>query len=542
MKDGKKDYLAEAFDEISDIHIMEAASYRKKQKIVSVKRWLALAACFAVLACAAFGWNRFYNGKRSEDDFILQESDSKDDADRDKELTAGQENEEDKETEGVQDRTDVIAGEEKEDIQGDSAEKPENTEAFLGIVYPEYVSYSEDDWEDWKRLLEDNCISEEFSKALERFAMVSGSSVLSGTKENVNYSPLSLYYALALVGCGAEGETADEILDILGMSDQAELSEQCRKLYQYFYYSELRNQAYDAGSEEAYQDVIQLGNSLWISKKLEVKETYRNMVLERFFAQSYQVDFQSADAGSLMSKWISEHTKGVLEPELSLDSETLLSIINTLYFYGSWTEKFSQALTETDRFTLADGSQTEWDFMNSDDTAGRFQKGEGFTVSYLDTSNNCRMVFLLPDEGYTVEEFTRSPELLQQALDFDSREWQSGQVIWKIPKFAFGSSFALADTLKNLGVERMFREDGEFSLISEQPLKITQVIQETHIGIDEQGVEGAAYTGIDLAVGMLVDESQKAEMILNRPFLYGIQENDSGAWLFLGVCQNPAAE
>jgi hypothetical protein len=39
--------------------------------------------------------------------------------------------------------------------------------------------------------------------------------------------------------------------------------------------------------------------------------------------------------------------------------------------------------------------------MNRTEMMGAFRKGEGCTLSWLGTNNNCRMVFLLPDEGWT---------------------------------------------------------------------------------------------------------------------------------------------
>ncbi len=62
------------------------------------------------------------------------------------------------------------------------------------------------------------------------------------------------------------------------------------------------------------------------------------------------------------------------------------------------------------------------------------------------------------------------------------------------------------------------------------------------MGIDEKGVEGAAYTMIVLEeAGIFMSEEKlEADMILDRPFIYGIQDNKTGTWLFLGVCRNPA--
>lgn len=40
--------------------------------------------------------------------------------------------------------------------------------------------------------------------------------------------------------------------------------------------------------------------------------------------------------------------------------------------------------------------------------------------------------------------------------------------------------------------------------------------------------------------GIFIPEGNwEADMILNRPFIYGIQDNQTGTWLFLGVCRNP---
>lgn len=101
---------------------------------------------------------------------------------------------------------------------------------------PKAVNYKADDYEKWNELLEENRISDSFEEALGQFAFQSGSKVLSAEGGNVNYSPLSLYYALAIAGCGAEGETAAQIMESLGGVGQSQLADQCRKLFQWITY------------------------------------------------------------------------------------------------------------------------------------------------------------------------------------------------------------------------------------------------------------------------------------------------------------------
>lgn len=434
--------------------------------------------------------------------------------------------------------------EKKEPIQ--TSEHNTNTVQHAGqnmeAAMPKPVDFSVDDYENWNKLRDENEISEEFREALKQFAFRSGSQILKQEQGNANYSPLSLYYALTLAGCGANGETAAEIQNCLGIQSQEELASQCGKMYQRFYYDQQRmKKEYEEYGEGEYKSTIQLANSLWIAPQLNVKKEYQQLAAQQFFASSYFADFTKEETGKQMGEWIAKQTKGVLSPVIQTDPQTMMSILNTLYFYGSWQQPFQESLTQEDEFTLEDGSKVSCPYLNRTDGQGSFQRGEGYTLSCLNTNNWCKMVFLLPDEGKKVSEFFNTPEDLERALDMDSQNWISGKVTWKIPKFSFGSSIKkLPDSLKVMGMERMFTDNAEFNGISDQPLWVSQVIQETHIAIDEQGVEGAAYTMMAMAGSAMQMPELEAEMILDRPFLFGIQDSSSGAWLFLGVCRNPA--
>ena len=148
------------------------------------------------------------------------------------------------------------------------------------------------------------------------------------------------------------------------------------------------------------------------------------------------------------------------------------------------------------------------------------------------------MVFVLPDEGTSVEELLASPERLEEALDAGTG---GRPVNWAVPKFSFGSSIDGNELLMKLGVERMFTEEAQFPGISDRSLQVSKVLQETHIGLDEKGVEGAAYTVVMMMeTAAALDPAEPVEMRLDRPFLYGIRSQEGG-WLFLGVVRAPFA-
>ena len=404
---------------------------------------------------------------------------------------------------------------------------------------------SAEDFESWNALLNENEITPDFQEALREFAFDSGSAVLSGQEENAVFSPLSLYYALAVLGTGAAGETGEELLKALGAEDAEELAEECGKLYRGYVYSEewekVMGEEYEGESPDS---TIRLANSLWISQDLNLKQEYLDTCAEDFFASSYYVDFTDPKTGEQMGEWIGEQTEGVLTPRLELKPETLLAILNTLYFYGGWRDTFDEALTAEDSFTLEDGSQTEVPFMNRTDSMGSYIRGEGYTMAGLFTDHDCEMLFVLPDEGVEVQSLLEDPENMKEIFTGAPEEWTSGKIIWKVPKFSFGSSFELPEILKEMGMETMF--DGaaaDFSLMSDRSLFVDQVIQEAHIGVDEEGVEGAAYTMLALSgSAALQDEPEEIYMTLDRPFLFGIYDYKNDVWLFLGVCMDPSAE
>ena len=54
------------------------------------------------------------------------------------------------------------------------------------------------------------------------------------------------------------------------------------------------------------------------------------------------------------------------------------------------------------------------------------------------------------------------------------------------------------------------------------------------------GVEASSFTDRTLESAAAIEEkADRADMILNRPFLFGIKNR--GVWLLIGVCDHPAA-
>ena len=90
-----------------------------------------------------------------------------------------------------------------------------------------------------------------------------------------------------------------------------------------------------------------------------------------------------------------------------------------------------------------------------------------------------------------------------------------------------------------LGVRTCFTGGADFSAMTDTPAHISRVLQESHIGVDENGVTAAAYTMIVMAKSAAIhSERERVDFHLTRPFLYAIESRD-GTVLFIGTVTSP---
>ena len=498
----KKDTLREALNRIDDDLITEAGN-AKPERRMRFPAVACLAACLAVLVCAAA--------------FLPKLLDRPADTD----LYAGQNTGMQTDVTNANTGKRTTAADENAAIQSTVPLLPPDFTAYQKLavvrpVYPELDVFSD------RSIADTNPISGGFSVALNDFALRTASAVIDA-EHNALYSPLSLYYALALSAAGARGDTQTEILALLGVSDAETLAEQCGNLYRLLYLDNDLSQ-------------LRLANSLWVQEGASFHDGYLKTAADNYYASLFSVDFGGAETGRAMAAWIADNTNGTLSYEYTPDPQQVMSILNAVYFRAEWQNRFNAEKTAKDLFTLASGETVACDFMNSRYVSHGFAKGDGFTRSALSLKNAGYMVFILPDEGVSASELLASPKKIEEI--FFGGEAGNGEVIWQIPKFSYGASLSLSGALKALGMDAAFDPArADFSAVSDDPLWIGSIAQNTHISIDENGVEASAFTEIQYA-GAAIPEGS-ADMRLTRPFIYGIVAN--GQLLFIGVCANPAA-
>ena len=106
------------------------------------------------------------------------------------------------------------------------------------------------------------------------------------------------------------------------------------------------------------------------------------------------------------------------------------------------------------------------------------------------------------------------------------------------------SSIELTPILKNLGVSSVFDPStADFSGIfdSAETIAVSDVMHRARISVDENGTEAAAVTAVAWALAEPGEPPKPIPFIVNRPFLFLIRDDITGAILFLGRMINPSS-
>lgn len=403
-------------------------------------------------------------------------------------------------------------------VQTESAAEIKDTpavECLIEVQYPDTARLTDEE----RRQLQ---LSATFAENLETFGYESAVKILNGSNENGLYSPLSLYFALSMATAGAEGETEDQLLKLLRYPDKEALNADCSHAMQVFY-----------RDDELHS--FQIASSLWAAETVSWKDRYLKTMEEDYSTEVYRADFSDPKTGGEMGRWVKDRTRGLIEPAIPVTPQTIMTLMNTIYYYDQWMDQFDVEQTEEGTFTKADGQKVTCEFMNRTIGSHGYHRGEDYTVSSLRCKNGS-VTFLLPDEGTSLDRFLEDADALQDALKGDITV---GEVVWQVPKFSYGTSYQLNDALSNLGVSAAFSpEKADFSAMTDAVSWIDTIIQQNHIGIDENGIEAASFTMIAWAGA--ARPQGRAEMILDRPFLYVV--NNRSCPVFIGICGDPTAD
>ncbi|XP_068960313.1 alpha-1-antichymotrypsin-like isoform X2 [Petaurus breviceps papuanus] len=353
--------------------------------------------------------------------------------------------------------------------------------------------------------------------------------ILENSKENILFSPLSISIASALLSLGARGTTQTQILEGLRFNltetPEAEIHRGFQQLI---------------NSLNLSNNTVQLstGNALFIDQSLELLDKFQEDSKSLYSSEVFPANFQNSDlATQQINDYVKKQTRGKIVKLFDrLDEDTLMILVNYIFFSAKWENPFNSFYTSKDKFFVSKDQTVEIPMMHKNKFyTGVFQDEELFcTVVELKYIGNATALFILPDENKMKNvEDALSPEVL--------KKWKNSLQIREInlflPKFSISSSYELAKILAKMGMEEVFTNRANLSGITGQNnLKVSKAVHKAVLDVDEAGTEAAAVTAIEIvkfSAGLHLPPVIKFE----RPFLVTLY-NDRNI-LFMGKVINP---
>jgi serpin B len=372
---------------------------------------------------------------------------------------------------------------------------------------------------------------------------------------NLCASPTSIALALAMVRPGARGLTAtemDKVMHDFGSTGQAaEIVALILALQSQTEYDDSGWGSNDPAATPDHtgkQPVVELdvSNAAFAQKGMSLQQAYLDSLSSGFGAGLGLLDYKNDPEGArqIINKWASDRTKGripaVLQPG-DIDTMTRLALANAIYLKAAWETQFDPNATKSLPFTRGDGSQVSVPTMAAERTLS-YSAGTGYRAVVLPLgSASLSMTIVVPDSMVSFVSGLTAAGLA--SIDFAAEKYD---VDLTLPRFSAETRVDLASMLAAMGMPTLFDRNGAdlSGITTVERLYVAKVIHQANIDVVEQGVTAAAVTPVSIRAGSAgpVATPRHVQFHVDKPFLYFIREESTGAVLFMGRIGDPSAK
>ena len=344
---------------------------------------------------------------------------------------------------------------------------------------------------------------------------------LCNTEGNVNYSALSIYSLLYALLQGSDGQTYEQISNVISCTPSDSLNEQMEDLI--------------TGTEN-------MSNSVWYKKSLAFNKDYKHFMNDFGFITKPTDFYKGPAVRKEINDFISKKTEKLIENFLSEDlpASTRLVLLNTLYFNQKWKYQFYEDNTyEEDFFKTADTS-IKTQMMHRNAHYNYFEDSDFQMLELAYEDSRYSMVIFLP-KNITYDFSKTNPNILMQEFDSGHR---NKEIRLTFPKFDLSSRYDLISVLQTLGMTDVFNPaTADLSKIftDSTDIYVDCAIHEVRITVNEKETKAAAVSMASSKASAAMPEKPiifKAD----HPFCYVIRDKQQGINLFTGIIRNPGSK
>ncbi len=334
--------------------------------------------------------------------------------------------------------------------------------------------------------------------------------------KNICVAPLSMQYTLSFLANGAKDAICQQMVKAMGFESIDYLNAENRSLLEKL-------------SQDDDYVKVSLANSIWLDNDFGTPNADYVSLLQRCYDASVNmVDFRK-DYNAVQQKvnaWAKEKTNDfVSQVPLGLHRDTKMVSVNVCNFYGKWAYPFNPQATLESLFNNYDGTQSHIKLMFS------YQGLSGYADEQLEIAE-------LPyGQGYYTMMLVmpRNTEQLDEiAANADWWGWHEKiSIKWDqlaVPRFTISSEWPNIESLfPSLGMSEKL--EVLCDKIFPNEIQLGNITQSVVLKVDENGTKASSASG-NMNDEYIDDVNHR--LILNKPFIFAIRENTTGAILFMG--------
>jgi len=354
--------------------------------------------------------------------------------------------------------------------------------------------------------------------------------------QNLFFSPESISYALAMTYSGAQGNTASQIAKALHFD--ALPTDQLNVAFNALAQTLLAPRISQDKGRAALQ--LSTSDSAWDQRGFPFEQAYLD-TLARYYGTGlrladfiHDAEHERQRINTYVAAQTDQRITELLPPGI-IDAMTRLVLVNTITFTADWRSPFTTQLTTLQPFTRTDGSHVQAPMMAQEEAAAfDGYQGDHFVAASLPYEGGASMLVIVPDAGqFAAVEQELDPTLIQHI----TAGLAPGATV-TLPKFSFNAHVDLPSTLEALGVHDAFNARADFDGIAPGAgLYVSDIVHQATINVDEDGTKAAAATALIIypEEGRVTRFNVRAD----RPFIYLIRDDTTGAILFVGRVLDP---
>ncbi|NXJ73759.1 A1AT2 antiproteinase, partial [Trogon melanurus] len=350
--------------------------------------------------------------------------------------------------------------------------------------------------------------------------------------KNIFFSPLSISTAFAMLSLGARSSTLSQLHKGLAFNltevEEQEIHEGFQRVLQLL--------------NSSHQEVqLSMGNALFIDDQMKLLQKFLDDVTNFYYSEAISTSFKnSTKATKEINKYIETKTHGKIVDFLrELHKNTVMVLVNYIFFKGYWEKPFSNLATRNDDFFLDAKNSIKVEMMHQrkDFNVYRDDKLSCWIVE-IPYKGNVAALFVLPDEG-TMKQVEDA--LLKETVSNWMQSLELRQIYLDLPKFSISGSYDVKNLFEKMGITEVFSDQADLSGVAEKHLlKVTKAMHKAMVDVNENGTEAAAVTVVEIVLLSSMFDPPRPHIKFNRPFLMMIADKDTRSILFMGKIVNPA--